>query len=117
MMRRDGLNRLNVPRLVPPSSFGYLPPQRHRAHQPEASGSLAQHDKLVTYQTYASSLQTHNTNNTGDGGPGASATIPTPSEMMCCGFVYCRASHTGDALRVGGVRGCQAASQHRFEQG
>ena len=21
---------------------------------------------------------------------------------------YCRASHTGDALRVGGVRGCQA---------
>ena len=22
--------------------------------------------------------------------------------------MYCRASHTGDALRVGGVRGCQA---------
>ena len=36
------------------------------------------------------------------------------------GWTYCRASHTGDALWVGGVRGCKLKSlcwQHRFEQG
>ena len=52
MMWRKWLNRLNVPRLGPPSCCGYLPHQRHRAHQPEAFGNLVQHDKLVTYQAH-----------------------------------------------------------------
>ena len=31
-------------------------------------------------------------------------------------IIYCRASHTGDALRVGGIRGCQAEEVVLAEQ-